>query len=67
MPTPLNVLLITTDQMRRDHMGCGGNGVVRTPSLDRLAAGGVCPDPADVSHPLCLPNRPTLAPRPPPR
>ncbi len=61
MGKPLNVLLITTDQMRRDHMGCGGNPVIRTPSLDRLAAGGVCLDRAYVSNPVCMPNRATIA------
>lgn len=61
MAKPLNVLLITTDQMRRDHMGCGGNRVIRTPNLDRLAAGGVNLDRAYVSNPLCMPNRCTIA------
>ena len=61
MPRPLNFLLITTDQMRADHMGCAGNPVIRTPNLDRLAAGGVCLDRAYVSNPLCMPNRSTMA------
>ena len=33
-----NVLLIITDQHRADHTGFGGNGLVRTPNLDGLAA-----------------------------
>ena len=57
----MNVLLISTDQMRRDHMGCGGNPIVRTPNLDALAAGGVCLDRAYVNNPLCMPNRSTIA------
>ena len=61
MAKPMNVLLITTDQMRRDHMGCGGNPVIRTPNLDALAAGGVCLDRAYVNNPLCMPNRATIA------
>jgi len=61
MPEPPNVLLITTDQMRADHMGCSGNPVVRTPNLDRLAAGGVLLERAYVSNPVCMPNRSTLA------
>lgn len=56
-----NVLLITTDQMRRDHVGCCGNGVIRTPNLDRLAAGGVRFDRAYVSNPVCMPDRATIA------
>lgn len=58
---PLNVLLITTDQMRADHMGCAGNPAIRTPNLDALAAGGVRLDRAYCSNPLCMPNRCTLA------
>jgi len=42
-------------------MGCGGNPVIRTPNLDRLAAGGVVFDRAYVSNPVCMPNRSTLA------
>ena len=37
MAEPMNVLLITTDQMRRDHMGCSGNPIIRTPSLEQVA------------------------------
>ncbi|MBT7860627.1 MAG: sulfatase-like hydrolase/transferase [Gemmatimonadetes bacterium] len=34
---PRNVVLITSDQHRRDALGCYGNAVVHTPNLDRLA------------------------------
>jgi arylsulfatase A-like enzyme len=37
----MNVLLITLDQLRGDCLSAAGHPVVRTPSLDRLAAGGV--------------------------
>lgn len=37
----LNILLITLDQFRGDSLSCAGHPVVRTPNLDRLAAGGV--------------------------
>jgi len=56
-----NVLLITTGQMRRDHMGCWGNTRVRTPNLDDLAAEGILLDRAYVSNPLSTPNRATIA------
>ena len=36
-----NVLLITLDQFRADCLGSAGHPVVRTPTLDRLAADGV--------------------------
>ncbi|KPK84860.1 MAG: hypothetical protein AMJ81_04675 [Phycisphaerae bacterium SM23_33] len=61
MAEPLSVLLITTDQMRQNHMGCAGNQVIRPPNLDRLAAAGVNLQRAYVSNPLCMPNRSTIA------
>ncbi|TMA34865.1 MAG: hypothetical protein E6J79_15955 [Deltaproteobacteria bacterium] len=35
-----NVVLVTIDTLRADHLGCYGNRTVRTPELDRLAAEG---------------------------
>lgn len=32
-----NILMILVDQMRGDAMGCAGNPLVQTPTLDRLA------------------------------
>ncbi|MCB1055932.1 MAG: sulfatase-like hydrolase/transferase [Acidobacteria bacterium] len=44
-PTPdherWNVLLVTFDTTRADHLGCYGNDRIETPTLDGLAAGGV--------------------------
>ncbi len=56
-----NILLITTDQMRADHIGCYENPVIRTPHLDSLAAEGVRFTRAYVSNPVCMPNRATIA------
>ncbi len=39
--TGLNVLFVTVDQWRGDCLSSAGHPVVRTPNLDRLAAGGV--------------------------
>lgn len=36
----MNILLITADQWRGDALGYAGNGVVRTPNVDALAAEG---------------------------
>lgn len=36
-----NILLITLDQWRADHLGAAGHPVLRTPALDALAADGV--------------------------
>jgi arylsulfatase A-like enzyme/Tfp pilus assembly protein PilF len=37
----LNVILVTIDTMRADHLSCYGYQTVETPNLDRLAAEGV--------------------------
>jgi arylsulfatase A-like enzyme len=54
---PPNVLWIVADQLRADHVGFGGNSVVRTPNLDRLASRGTVFDRAYVANPICMPNR----------
>ncbi len=33
----MNVIWVISDQLRRDHLGCYGNQVIHTPSLDALA------------------------------
>jgi len=35
-----NVILVTIDTLRADHLGCYGNPTVKTPNLDALAADG---------------------------
>ncbi len=55
-----NILLIITDQHRADHVGFGGNTVVRTPNLDALAARGTVFDRALVANPICMPNRSSI-------
>ena len=37
----VNILLITLDQLRADSLGCSGHALVRTPTIDALAARGV--------------------------
>jgi arylsulfatase len=58
-PRP-NFLIMCSDQMRADHMGCAGNPVIRTPHLDALAAKGVNLSRTYVNNPLCMPCRATL-------
>jgi arylsulfatase A-like enzyme len=55
-----NFLVICTDQMRADHMGCAANPAIHTPRLDTLAAQGVNLRRAYVNCPLCMPGRATL-------
>jgi arylsulfatase A-like enzyme len=56
-----NFLFIVTDQHRPDHTGFGGNEVLRTPNLDRIAARGVVFTRALVANPICMPNRSSIA------
>jgi len=60
-----NILFIYCDQHRPDWLGCAGEYPsdipVRTPNLDRLAAGGVRFTNAVCPVPLCSPSRACLA------
>ncbi|WP_136440966.1 sulfatase [Pacificoceanicola onchidii] len=55
-----NFLFIITDQHRADHLGCGGNPVVRTPNIDGIAAKGTQWDRFYVANPICMPNRASI-------
>lgn len=52
-----NFLIVMFDQMTPAALGCYGNGVVRSPSIDALAASGVVFDAAYANSPLCSPAR----------
>jgi arylsulfatase A-like enzyme len=51
-----NILLITSDQQHYMTLGIN-NPVVKTPNLDRLAAGGTVFDRAYTCNPTCTPTR----------
>jgi len=55
-----NFLFIITDQHRADHLGCYGNSIVRTPSIDSLAAHGRRWERFYVANPICMPNRASI-------
>jgi arylsulfatase A-like enzyme/Tfp pilus assembly protein PilF len=55
-----NVLLVTFDTTRADHIGCYGNPRIRTPTLDRLAADGVRFTRALSAVPITLPSHSTI-------
>ena len=59
-PRKPNVLLITLDTTRADHLGCYGWTNAATPVLDRLAAGGVRFDNAQTVAPITLPAHATM-------
>jgi arylsulfatase A-like enzyme len=54
------VLLFCVDEMRADHMGPAGNGIVRTPNLERIAARGTVFERAYCNNPICMPARATM-------
>ena len=56
-PEQPNVLLIMSDQHHPRRMGCAGDPLIRTPAMDRLAAGGVRCSSAYCNFPLCGPSR----------
>ncbi|MFN8710355.1 MAG: sulfatase-like hydrolase/transferase [Planctomyces sp.] len=53
--TPMNVLLITLDTTRADHLGCYGYQQALTPTIDALAAEGVLFENAFTTVALTLP------------
>ncbi len=55
-----NILLILSDQLRTDALGCYGGTRVSTPHLDALAAGGTVFDRCYVNNPVCTPSRACL-------
>ncbi|MGL4178115.1 MAG: sulfatase-like hydrolase/transferase [Dermatophilaceae bacterium] len=55
-----NVLVILTDQLRWDHTGFGGNQVVQTPHLDRLAETGTVFERSYVTNPICMQSRASI-------
>ena len=59
-PTARNLLLITVDTLRADHVGAYGYAKARTPTLDGLARGGVVFDRAYAASPVTLPSHATL-------
>ena len=56
-----NLLIIMSDEHRRDAMGCMGHGQVKTPHLDALAARGAVFENAYTPSPMCVPARAAFA------
>lgn len=55
-----NLLLITIDTLRADHLGVYGAAQAKTPRLDRLAGGGVRFEHAQTAIPLTGPSHSTI-------
>lgn len=59
--TAKNLLIIMSDEHRRDALGCMGHPIVKTPSLDALAARGAVFENAYTPSPMCVPTRAAVA------
>ncbi|MEJ7584751.1 MAG: sulfatase-like hydrolase/transferase [Acidimicrobiales bacterium] len=55
-----DLVLVMTDQQRFDQVGYAAQGPVRTPNIDRLAAGGVIFEHAYSASTTCVPARTSL-------
>ena len=61
MRQPSNVLFIMSDEHQARLSGCYGHGIVRTPSIDALAARGTRFATAYTNSPVCIPARAIFA------
>lgn len=57
---PPNIVLVLTDDQRFDTLGCMGNAIIRTPHIDRLAAGGTVFENMFCTTSICAINRACL-------
>jgi choline-sulfatase len=57
---PRNLLLVTLDTVRADHLGCYGDALAETPALDRLASEGIRFARASSPVPLTLPSHTSI-------
>lgn len=55
-----NIIFILTDDQRFDMLGCAGNKIIVTPTIDKLAAKGVRFTHAFVTTPICAASRASL-------
>jgi len=52
-----NLIFVLTDDQRYDTLGCTGNGFIKTPHLDQLAADGTLFTNGSVTSAICTPSR----------
>lgn len=57
---PPNIIFLLADDQRDDVLGCYGNALIQTPTLDRLAAEGVRFENTFCAVPICAASRATL-------
>jgi arylsulfatase len=58
--TPMNVLVLVSDDQRWDSLGAAGNEVIHTPHLDSLASSGVRFTRACVTTSICMTSRASI-------
>lgn len=56
----VNVVVITLDTVRADHLHCYGDGKIKTPNIDRLAQQGVLFERAVTQTPLTAPSHASI-------
>src|SRR5256885_7875188 len=56
----LNVVVITIDTLRADHLGCYGYKQIKTPNIDGLAADGIRFERAFTAVPVTLPSHASM-------
>src|ERR1035437_3266028 len=57
---PTNIVLITLDTVRADHLHCYGNAKIKIPTIDALANSGVLFGKAVAQAPLTLPSHASM-------
>lgn len=57
---PINIVFITLDTVRADHLHCYGNAKIKTPTIDALAKSGVLFEKAVAQAPLTLPSHASM-------
>jgi arylsulfatase A-like enzyme/Flp pilus assembly protein TadD len=57
---PLNLVVVTVDTLRADHLGCYGYTMIETPALDRLAREGALFENAVAQTPLTPPSHASI-------
>lgn len=55
-----NIVFFFTDDQRNDTLGCAGHPIIKTPTIDRLAANGVMFKNCFVSHSICWVSRTSI-------
>ena len=55
-----NIIVLLTDDQRWDTLGCMGNGIIRTPNIDAMAAEGVVFTNQFVTTSICMTSRASI-------